>query len=91
MKQGIYILNTSRGALIDTKALLKALKEPWEKIGGVGLDVYEEEDGIFYEDRSNEIMEDDMLARLMTFPNVLVTSHQGYLPWKPCRRSLLSP
>jgi len=77
MKQGVYILNTSRGALIDTKALLKALKEPG-KIGGVGLDVYEEEDGIFYEDRSNDIMEDDMLARLMTFPNVLVTSHQGY-------------
>ncbi len=77
MKQGVYILNTSRGALIDTKALLKALKDPG-KIGGVGLDVYEEEDGIFYEDRSNEIMEDDMLARLMTFPNVLVTSHQGY-------------
>ncbi len=77
MKQGVYILNTSRGALIDTKALLKALKEPG-KIGGVGLDVYEEENGIFYEDRSNDIMEDDMLARLMTFPNVLVTSHQGY-------------
>lgn len=77
MKQGVYLVNTSRGALIDTKALLEALKEPG-KIGGVGLDVYEEEDGIFYEDRSNDIMEDDTLARLMTFPNVLVTSHQGY-------------
>lgn len=77
MKQGVYIINTSRGALIDTRALLEALKEPG-KIGGVGLDVYEEEDGIFYEDRSNDIMTDDTLARLMTFPNVLVTSHQGY-------------
>lgn len=77
MKKGVYIINTSRGALIDTKSLLEALKEPG-KIGGVGLDVYEEEDGIFYEDLSNEIVEDDSLARLMTFPNVLVTSHQGY-------------
>ena len=77
MKDGVYIINTSRGALIDTRALLEALKEPG-KIGGVGLDVYEEEDGIFYEDRSNDIIEDDNLARLMTFPNVVVTSHQGY-------------
>lgn len=77
MKRGVYIVNTSRGALIDTKSLLDALREPG-RIGGVGLDVYEEEDGIFYEDRSNDIMEDDMLARLMTFPNVLITSHQGY-------------
>ena len=77
MKDGVYIINTSRGALIDTRALLEALKEPG-KIGGVGLDVYEEEDGIFYEDRSNDIIEDDNMARLMTFPNVVVTSHQGY-------------
>lgn len=77
MKEGVYLINTSRGALIDTRALLEALKEPG-KIRGVGLDVYEEEDGIFYEDKSNDIMEDDSLARLMTFPNVLITSHQGY-------------
>lgn len=77
MKKGVFLINTSRGALIDTSALLEALKEPG-KISGVGLDVYEEEEGIFYEDRSNDIVEDDSLARLMTFPNVLVTSHQGY-------------
>lgn len=77
MKDGVFLINTSRGALIDTKALLEYLKEP-KKIGGVGLDVYEEEDGIFYEDKSNDIINDDTLARMMTFPNVLITSHQGY-------------
>lgn len=70
-------MNTSRGELIRTEDLLEALRVPG-KIGGVGLDVYEEEEELFYEDRSNEIMTDDMLARLVTFPNVLVTSHQGY-------------
>ncbi len=77
MKDGVYIMNTSRGELIRTEDLLEALRVPG-KIGGVGLDVYEEEEELFYEDRSNEIMTDDMLARLVTFPNVLVTSHQGY-------------
>lgn len=77
MKDGVYIINTSRGELIRTEDLLEALRVPG-KIGGVGLDVYEEEEELFYEDRSNEIMTDDMLARLVTFPNVLVTSHQGY-------------
>lgn len=77
MKNGVYIINTSRGMLIKTEDLLEALRIPG-KIGGVGLDVYEEEDGVFYEDLSNEIMIDDILARLMTFPNVLITSHQGY-------------
>lgn len=77
MKNGVYIINTSRGELIRTGDLLEALRIPG-KIGGVGLDVYEEEEELFYEDRSNEIMTDDMLARLVTFPNVLVTSHQGY-------------
>ncbi len=77
MKDGVFIINTSRGALIHTDALVEALKEPG-KIGGVGLDVYEEEEGIFYEDKSNDIIEDDSLARLMTFPNVLITSHQAY-------------
>ncbi len=77
MKDGVYIMNTSRGELIRTEDLLEALRVP-AKIGGVGLDVYEEEEELFYEDRSNEIMTDDMLARLVTFPNVLVTSHQGY-------------
>ncbi len=77
MKEGVYIINTSRGMLIRTEDLIDALLIPG-KIGGVGLDVYEEEDGVFYEDRSNEIMMDDVLARLTTFPNVLITSHQGY-------------
>jgi len=77
MKPGVYIINTSRGGLIKTSDLLEALLIPG-KIGGVGLDVYEEENDIFYEDNSNEIMEDDKLARLITFPNVIVTSHQGY-------------
>ncbi len=77
MKDGVYIMNTSRGELIRTEDLLEALRVPG-KIGGVGLDVYEEEEELVYEDRSNEIMTDDMLARLVTFPNVLVTSHQGY-------------
>lgn len=77
MKQGVYIINTSRGLLIKTDDLIEALRIPG-KIGGVGLDVYEEEDDVFYEDKSNEIMTDDVLARLVTFPNVLVTSHQGY-------------
>lgn len=76
MKKGIYLVNTSRGALIDTEALIDAMLEG--KFGGVGLDVYEEEEGVFYEDRSSDIIVDDHLARLMTFPNVLVTSHMGF-------------
>ena len=77
MKKGVYIINTSRGLLIRTEDLIEALLVPG-KIGGVGLDVYEEEDNIFYEDRSFEVMQDNVLARLMSFYNVLVTSHQGY-------------
>lgn len=76
MKDGVYLINTSRGALIDTNALIDGLVA--RKFGGVGLDVYEEEDGVFFEDRSNEIVEDEALARLTTFPNVLITSHQGF-------------
>ena len=76
MKNGVYLINTSRGALIDTDALIDGLLQ--KKFGGVGLDVYEEEEGIFYEDRSGEIIEDENLARLVTFPNVLITSHMGF-------------
>ena len=76
MKNGVYLVNTSRGGLIDTEDLIDAMLE--RKFGGVGLDVYEEEEGIFYEDKSNEIMRDENLARLMTFPNVLITSHMGF-------------
>lgn len=77
MPNGVFIVNTSRGPLINTEALINALMVPG-KIGGVGLDVYEEEGDLFYEDHSNEIMEDEKLARLTTFPNVIITSHQGY-------------
>ncbi len=76
MKKGVYLVNTSRGALIDTQALIDGMLEG--KFGGVGLDVYEEEEGVFYEDRSNDIIMDDNLARLVTFPNMLVTSHMGF-------------
>lgn len=77
MKDGVYIINTSRGALIDTEALLEAIKS--RKVGAVGLDVYEEEADFFYEDVSGDILEDDKLARLLTMPNVLVTAHQAFL------------
>ena len=77
MPKGVYIINTSRGPLIKTSALIQELKVPG-RIGGVGLDVYEEEGDLFYEDHSNEIMEDEQLARLASFPNVIITSHQGY-------------
>lgn len=76
MKDGVFILNTSRGKLIDTAALINALKSG--KVGGAGLDVYEEEADYFFEDRSDSWINDDILARLMTFPNVLVTSHQAF-------------
>lgn len=76
MKQDVILVNTSRGALIDTTALLAGLKSG--KIYGVGLDVYEEEDAYFFEDKSGEIIYDERLAYLMTFPNVLITSHQAF-------------
>jgi D-lactate dehydrogenase len=77
MKSGVILINVSRGRLIHTKALIKALKSG--HVGGVALDVYEEEEGIFFEDLSGEILHDDELARLLTFPNVLVTAHQAFL------------
>lgn len=76
-KQGVMLINTSRGALIDTKALIQALKTG--KVGHAGLDVYEEEEGVFFKNLSNQILQDDQLARLLTFPNVLLTSHQAFL------------
>lgn len=77
MKKEALVINTGRGALIDTKALLEALKT--RRIGGACLDVYEEEEGVFFSDRSESGIEDDLLARLLTFPNVLITSHQAFL------------
>lgn len=76
MKDRVVLVNTSRGGLIETEALIEGLLS--KKIGGVGLDVYEEEEGIFYEDFSGEVIEDENLARLTTFPNVLITSHMGF-------------
>jgi D-lactate dehydrogenase len=77
MKRGSILINSSRGGLVDTKALIKALKSG--HFAGVGLDVYEEEEGIFFEDLSGGVLHDDDLARLLTFPNVLITSHQAFL------------
>lgn len=76
-KKGVMLINTGRGALIDTRALIEALKSG--HIGYAGLDVYEEEEGIFFENLSERILQDDQLARLLTFPNVLLTSHQAFL------------
>ena len=76
MKRGVMLVNTSRGALIDTRALIAALKT--EHVGSAGLDVYEEEEGVFFEDHSDHVLQDDVLARLLTFPNVVITAHQGF-------------
>lgn len=76
MKNGVMIINTGRGQLIDTPSLIEGLKKG--KIGCAGLDVYEEESEYFFEDFSNEVLSDDVLARLLTFNNVLITSHQGF-------------
>jgi D-lactate dehydrogenase len=76
MKAGAMLINTSRGGLIDTEAVIDGLKS--ERIGALGLDVYEEEAGLFFEDLSGRIIQDDLMARLLTFPNVLVTAHQGF-------------
>lgn len=76
MRDGVFLVNTSRGPLVDTAAVIEALKSG--KLGALALDVYEEEEGIFYEDLSAAFVPDDLLARLLTFPNVLVTSHQAF-------------
>ena len=77
MKKGVVIVNTSRGGLIDAEALLEGIKD--RKIGAACLDVYEEEADIFFEDRSGHILNDDLLSRLISMPNVIVTSHQAFL------------
>jgi len=78
------IVNTSRGGLIDTEAAIEALKDG--RIGYLGLDVYEEEDGLFFEDLSQDIIQDDTFARLLTFPNVLITAHQAFFTEDALRR-----
>jgi D-lactate dehydrogenase len=76
MKHGVIIINTSRGKVIETQALIQGLKSG--HIGGVALDTYEEEENVFFEDLSDKILLDDELARLLTFPNALITAHQGF-------------
>lgn len=77
MKKGVMLINTSRGGLLDSKALIQALKKG--QVGFAGLDVYEEEEHVFFHDLSASVLQDDILARLMTFPNVLITAHQAFL------------
>ena len=77
IKNGAMLINTSRGALIDTKAVINALKKG--KLGYLGIDVYEQEEKLFFHDLSENIIEDDVIMRLSSFPNVLITSHQGFL------------
>jgi D-lactate dehydrogenase len=84
VKRGVVIVNTSRGALIDTDAAIDALKDG--RIGYLGLDVYEEEDDLFFRDLSQEIITDDTFARLLTFPNVLITAHQAFFTVEALRR-----
>jgi D-lactate dehydrogenase len=77
MKRGVVLINTGRGALVDSRALIQALKTG--HVGAAGLDVYEEEENVFFRNLSEQVLQDDVLARLLTFPNVLVTSHQAFL------------
>lgn len=77
MKKGVMLINTSRGALIDSKAAIAALKTG--KIGYLGMDVYEQEEKLFFNDLSENIIQDDVIMRLLSFPNVLITAHQGFL------------
>ena len=76
MKKGVMLLNTSRGGLIDTKAVIQALKSG--QIGYLGIDVYEQEEKLFFRDLSSDIIQDDLIQRLMSFPNVLITAHQAF-------------
>lgn len=76
MKNGVMVINTSRGGLINTRHAIKALKTG--HLAYLGLDVYEQEAGLFFQDMSNELIQDDVISRLMTFPNVLITAHQGF-------------
>ena len=76
VKQGVMLINTSRGAVIDTRAVIEGLKS--SKIGYLGLDVYEQEGDLFFQDLSDQVLQDDVFGRLLTFPNVLITGHQGF-------------
>lgn len=84
MKPGVVLINTSRGALIDSRAVIDGLKSG--KIGYIGLDVYEEEGDLFFEDLSGQVIQDDVFARLVTFPNVLITGHQAFFTQEALQR-----
>jgi D-lactate dehydrogenase len=83
-KPGMMLINTSRGALLDTPAVIEALKSG--TIGYLGMDVYEEEEGLFFEDLSNQVIRDDVFARLLTFPNVVITGHQAFFTQEALER-----
>jgi len=86
MKPGVMLINTSRGAVVDTRALIAALKRGHQQgVGSVGLDVYEEEGDLFFRDLSAEVLQDDVFVRLLTFPNVLITAHQGFFTNEACQ------
>jgi len=76
MKRGALLVNTGRGALVDAAAVIRALKEG--RLGGLAIDVYEEEEKLFFEDHSGEVLQDDVFARLLTFPNVVITGHEAF-------------
>ena len=76
MRHGVMLINTSRGALLDTPSVIEGLKSG--QVGSLGLDVYEEEEALFFEDQSSQVLQDDVFARLLTFPNVLITGHQAF-------------
>lgn len=80
MKQGVVLINTSRGKLVDTEAAVRGLKSG--KIGSLGLDVYEEEADLFFEDLSDRVIQDDVFSRMLTFPNVIITGHQAFFTHK---------
>ncbi len=82
MKSTVMLINTSRGAVIDTRALIAALKKG--RVGSVGLDVYEEEGDLFFKDLSERVIHDDVFVRLMSFPSVLITAHQGFFTREAC-------
>jgi D-lactate dehydrogenase len=84
MRAGVMLINTGRGALIDSRALIAGLKTG--HVGYAGLDVYEEEEGLFFQDLSDRVLQDDVLARLLTFPNVLITAHQAFLTQEALRK-----
>lgn len=77
MRKGVILVNTARGGLIDTKALIHAIKSG--QVGGVGLDVYEHEQKYFFNDFSSNVIDDDLLVQLMSYPNVILTAHQAFL------------